>query len=247
MSPPRKKESKARTLLFVFTLCLGCGLVLSLLATALRTPQQEAVQINQITELLTAARLIDPQDPPGKSELFTIYNKRIQPLFTTEDGTVSSPEKTHTDLAAYIAKHQKKGYACLKEKLFYRIASPDGKKLEGIVIPINGFGLWDAIYGYLAIAADGVHVIGTTWYSQKETPGLGAEIATPAWQKQFVGKSIFKDGALGIVVAKGMAHADNAVDGLPGATLTGEGVTRAYQTSLAPYRALLEKMQKGGL
>lgn len=247
MSQPRKKESKAQTLVFVFALCLGCGLILSLLATALRAPQQEAVEVNQITELLTAAHLIDPQKPPSKSELFALYNRRIQPLFTTEDGLISTPESIQIDLATYIAKNQKKGYANLKEKLFYRIASSDGKKLEGIVIPINGFGLWDAIYGYLAIAADGVHVIGTTWYSQKETPGLGAEIATPAWQKQFVGKSIFKDGALGIVVAKGIAHADNAVDGLPGATLTGEGVTRAYQASLAPYRALLDKMREGGL
>jgi len=244
MSQPRKKESRAQTLAFIFILCLGCGLVLSLLATALRKPQQEAIQLNQITELLTAARLIDPENPPSKTDLFALYNRRVQPLFTTEDGTVSKPK---IDLEAYIAEHRKKGYAHLKEKLFYRIATADGKGLEGIVIPVNGFGLWDAIYGYIAIRSDGVHVIGTTWYDQKETPGLGAEIASNAWQKQFAGKSIFSDGSIGIVVAKGKATADNAVDGLPGATLTGEGVTRAYRTCLTPYRALLEKMRKGGL
>ena len=90
-------------------------------------------------------------------------------------------------------------------------------------------------------------MIGTTWYDQKETPGLGAEIASNAWQKQFAGKSILNNGSIGIVVAKGKAKADNAVDGLPGATLTGEGVTKAYRTSLTPYRALLEKMKKGSL
>lgn len=247
MSQPSKKESKAQTLVFVFILCLGCGLILSLLATVLRKPQQEAIQINQITELLTAARLIDPTSPPSKSELFVIYNKRIQPLLTTDDGIVSTPEKLQINLESYIAEHHKKGYAHLKEKLFYRIASSDGKGLEGIVIPVNGFGLWDAIYGYLAIQADGLHVIGTTWYDQKETPGLGAEIASAAWQKQFAGKSIMSNGSISLVVAKGKAHSDNAVDGLPGATLTGEGVTRAYRTSLRPYKALLDKMAKGQL
>lgn len=247
MSQPRKKESKTQTLAFVFVLCLGCGLILSLLATALRKPQLEAIQLNQITELLTAARLIDPENPPSKSELFSLYNKRIQPLFTTEYGTISTAEKLHIDLNTYLTEHRKKGYAHLKEKLFYRIASSDGKSLEGVVIPVNGFGLWDAIYGYIAIHSDGVHVIGTTWYDQKETPGLGAEIASSTWQKQFAGKSILNNGSIGIVVAKGKTTADNAVDGLPGATLTGEGVTQAYRNSLTPYRALLDKMAKGSL
>ena len=53
----------------------------------------------------------------------------------------------------------------------------ENEEPEGYVIPVNGFGLWDAIYGYLAIKPGGNSVIGISWYDQKETPGLGANIA----------------------------------------------------------------------
>ena len=95
-----------------------------------------------------------------------------------------------------------------------------------------------------------------------ETPGLGANIQDASWQAQFVGKKIFLPAAdgetdfakapLGIVVVKGKvsdvygdtARAETAVDGLSGATLTGNGVTNAFIDSLGPYRALLIELHK---
>jgi Na+-transporting NADH:ubiquinone oxidoreductase subunit C len=118
-------------------------------------------------------------------------------------------------------------------------------------------GLWDAIYGYLAIKNDGDTVIGISWYDQKETPGLGANIAEPEWQSQFPNKKIFqespngetdfKTAPLGITVVKGKVSevlgdstkALSAVDGMAGATLTGNGVTNAYRDVLAAYRPFL--------
>ena len=139
----------------------------------------------------------------------------------------------------------------------YIIKQKNSDQIYGYVIPINGYGLWDAIYGYLCIAPDGDTVIGTTWYQQSETPGLGGEIATEKWQAQFPGKLIFRespDGTtnyqtapLGLIVVKTTVEqelknkpaAKSAVDGIPGASKTNEGVTDAYQTSLAPYRSFL--------
>src|SRR5690606_10592622 len=129
----------------------------------------------------------------------------------------------------------------------------------GYVIPVNGYGLWDAIYGYLAIEPNGETVIGTSWYDQKETPGLGANIADAEWQDLFPGKLIFQPRAngevdpatapIGIVVVKGRVSevlgdapkAKNAVDGMPGATLTGNGVTDAYRFVLNAYRPFFVK------
>ena len=133
-------------------------------------------------------------------------------------------------------------------------------KPEGYVIPVNGFGLWDAIYGYLAVATDGNTVIGISWYDQKETPGLGANISEAPWQDLFPGKKIFQESAdgktefkmtpLGIVVVKGKVSevlgtnpkSKSAVDGMAGATLTGNGVTDAYRDVLGPYRPFLMKL-----
>ena len=138
--------------------------------------------------------------------------------------------------------------------------SKDLKLAKDFIIPVSGFGLWAPIYGYLAIGPDGDTIIGTTWYDMGETPGLGANITEAWWQNKFPGKFIFRRGndgksdyksaEMGIIVVKGRvqnvfgtsARASNAVDGISGATLTGDGVTSAYQDSLSPYRAFLIKL-----
>ncbi len=64
--------------------------------------------------------------------------------------------------------------------------------------------------------------------SQSETPGLGAEIATPAFQKQFVGKTLFGNGSfVGINVTKGVGSSagnSHAVDAISGGTITSRAV-----------------------
>ncbi len=202
------------------------------------------------------------------AQLIDIYEKRFVPLLVDAKGNITTFEKAHIDEDDYIAENRKTGYYRLPYKLVYKILpnpSPEEKETEkaiGYVIPINGFGLWDAIYGYLAIKPDGTSVIGTSWYDQKETPGLGANIAEAYWQNLFPGKKIFQESAsgttdfktapLGIVVVKGKVSevfgdtpkAKSAVDGMTGATLTGNGVTDAYKDVLAPYRPFLIKLRE---
>jgi Na+-transporting NADH:ubiquinone oxidoreductase subunit C len=137
----------------------------------------------------------------------------------------------------------------------------DLKKASGFVIPVSGFGLWAPIYGFLALRPDGNTVIGTTWYEHGETPGLGANITEAWWQKLFYGKVIFqetpggsvdfKTADMGIIVVKGKVRdvygnspkSKSAVDGMSGATLTGDGVTQAFRNSLSPYRAFFINLQ----
>ena len=104
-------------------------------------------------------------------------------------------------------------------------------------------------------------IIGISWYDQKETPGLGANIAEAplaefiSWQA-FIsrvpgGTTDFETAPLGITVVKGKVSdvlgdspkAKSAVDGMAGATLTGNGVTDAYRDVLAQYRPFLIKTQ----
>ena len=141
-------------------------------------------------------------------------------------------------------------------KLVYLIYT--GSDVTGFVIPVNGYGLWDAIYGYLALKADGNTIIGATWYNQKETPGLGANIGEKEWQAHFDGKKIFqnsqdkKNSKLGIIVVKTTVKDElgasplshSAVDGIAGATVTRNGVQEAYKDSLGPYRNFLIRNSK---
>ncbi|MCH9609337.1 MAG: Na(+)-translocating NADH-quinone reductase subunit C [Chlamydiales bacterium] len=214
--------------------------------------------------MLIAADIIDQN--ASAEEIKTIAETRIHPFVTDSKGEVYTLEEKKLTLTEYLDNNQKQGYANLPLKLFYVIMPnekedpKDFSKAQAIVIPVSGFGLWAPIYGYLAIEPNGDTIIGTTWYDMAETPGLGANIAESWWQSQFRGKLIFhEDGGgktdfqtaeMGIIVVKGKVKdvfgetpkAKSAVDGVSGATLTGNGVTAAYQDSLTPYRAFLIKL-----
>lgn len=200
------------------------------------------------------------------AQLIDVYKARLIPYLTDNKGNITTFEKAKINPDQYIADFKKSGYYKQPYKLFYEIKpnpSADGKtddKPIGYVIPINGYGLWDAIYGYLAIKPDGNTVIGISWYDQKETPGLGANISEEPWQSLFPNKKIFMTSAdgktdfkttpLGIIVVKGKVSevlgdspkAQSAVDGMAGATLTGNGVTDGYRNVLEAYRPLLIKI-----
>lgn len=207
----------------------------------------------------------------SSSQILELFNQRLIPLLVDDKGDIKTFKEAGINEKEYLSKFKKSGYANLPLKLIYKILPNQKKdetvdfkeiKEEGWVIPINGFGLWDAIYGYLAVKPDADTVIGITWYDQKETPGLGANIATPEWQNLFPNKLIFLEGPndktdfktapLGITVVKGKVSevlgdspkAKSAVDGMAGATLTGNGVTDAYRDSLGPYRTFLIKARE---
>jgi Na+-transporting NADH:ubiquinone oxidoreductase subunit C len=74
------------------------------------------------------------------------------------------------------------------------IASLEGDKL--IIIPLEGKGLWGPIYGYISLEADMSTIYGVTFDHKGETPGLGAEINTSAFEDMFTGKKIFESATI---------------------------------------------------
>lgn len=216
----------------------------------------------------TEGMLVQSQDQVKATpeQLNAVYNARIRPYLVNSQGKIETFEQAGIDQASYIADNRVTGYSKLEEKLFYvvlynysTVKNPTGagEKPAAYIFPIAGFGLWGPIYGYISLEPDGNTVLATTWVAPYETPGLGAEIQYPAWQKDFYGKVIFHEGPdgstnfntapIGITVVKGKVsdvygdsyQAKSAVDGVSGATLTGDGVTSAYGDSLAPYRPFL--------
>ncbi len=300
MSPsPKPIPTNRYTIFFIMALSFVCALILSLMASALRGPQEIAEELDRSGQMMMAARILSPEgyfqidekgdfvpakleqgihlvatteDPthPDRRELFEMYRERIVPMLVNRKGELSTFEKQGIDQAKYIDEHRKVGYYTLPWMLIYKVLpnpeagqkpSEEGKAAAW-VIPVNGYGLWDAIYGYLALSTNGDTVIGISWYDQKETPGLGAVITEPGWQEQFHGKLIFEEGPdgktdfetapLGLTVVRGKVEnvigdkpkAKSSIDGIPGATLTGNGVTSAYHDVLKPYRAFLIKLHE---
>lgn len=114
------------------------------------------------------------------------------------------------------------------------------------VVPVYGMGLWGPISGYIGIDEDKKTVYGAYFTHESETAGLGAEIKdNKAWQAQFRGKKIMKEGSNGIDIAvvKKSELKDTSVqcDGITGATLTSDGVSLMLKDCLGKYIHFFER------
>ena len=101
--------------------------------------------------------------------------------------------------------------------------------------------------------ADGVktetpskEVFGIVMAHKGETPGLGAEIATPKFQAHFAGKKLFKSGEfVSVSLRKGGAKdPEHEVDGISGGTKTSDGVTAMLRDCLSAYLPYFESQHQ---
>ena len=126
------------------------------------------------------------------------------------------------------------------------IGQKDGSELY--IMPVRGKGLWDAIWGFVAV--DKNMTVQVVYFDHKgETPGSGAEIKQRYFMDDFVGEQILDKGIFqGIKVAKGnndpknLIKDDYKVDALAGATITGDGVSAMLKKDLAMYVPYLKTL-----
>ncbi|MBE6201341.1 MAG: FMN-binding protein [Rikenellaceae bacterium] len=118
----------------------------------------------------------------------------------------------------------------------------ENKESGEVVFPLTGKGLWDDIWGYVALEADMNTIKGAIFDHAGETPGLGAEIATAKFQAQFVGQTIYEGNQLvGIEVVKGGAQgAPHSVDAVTGGTKTSEGLENMIKDCIGYYDAFMK-------
>ena len=114
------------------------------------------------------------------------------------------------------------------------------------VLPIVGKGLWGDIWGYVALqqTEDNVVITGIVMDHAGETPGLGAEIATPRVQAMFAGKALYNaEGEFAVRMQKGGAQNEHQVDAITGGTKTCDGVNAMLQTSIGKYESFLRAQE----
>ena len=114
----------------------------------------------------------------------------------------------------------------------YQVVKDD--KIESLILPMHGKGLWSTLYGFLAVESDAQTVSGIVFYEHAETPGLGGEVDNPRWRSTWKGRKVYgDDGQPKIEVIKGAAGSASSdpfhVDGLSGATITSRGVSYLVQ------------------
>jgi len=114
--------------------------------------------------------------------------------------------------------------------------------IRQFILPISGPGLWSTMRGYLAVAPDGNTVKGIRFFEHAETPGLGDQIDKEDWRALWVGRTIYDESNSPVIeVVRGFVLRDGSnpdavhqIDGLSGATLTGNGVTKLVQHWMGP-------------
>lgn len=115
------------------------------------------------------------------------------------------------------------------------------------VIPVRGKGLWGPIWGYIALEEDYNTIYGANFSHQSETPGLGAEISTREFQKQFIGKQIFDEQyqfvSINVIKGEPPPGALHAVDGISGGTITSEGVDTMLEDVIGAYVPYLKQLR----
>lgn len=115
------------------------------------------------------------------------------------------------------------------------------------ILSIRGSGLWDEIWGSIALEGDLKTIAGASFDHKGETPGLGAEIKdNPAFPSQFIGKMIYDDQGeyTSVSVVKGKAgDSSHEVDGISGATVTCNGVSEMLIRGLKYYEPYLNTIK----
>lgn len=177
-----------------------------------------------------------------------LFGKYIKKQLVIENEEVKENDKAYL---IDVKKEQTKAKSGKARRLPLFIGEKDGKTFY--IAPIRGKGLWDAIWGYVAMDEDMV-VQGAYFDHKGETPGLGANIKQRFFMDDFIGEHLLdKDGNFqGIVVAKGnadpknMDKMDNEVDAIAGATITGDGVTAMIKKDLKLYLPYFQNLKKQG-
>lgn len=176
----------------------------------------------------------------SNEEVLQVFDSQMEQVVINLEGEpVEGVQAEKVDLAKEKKKPESERVLPL-----YIFKGQDGRKYY--ILSVRGSGLWDEIWGNIALADDLNTVVGASFDHKAETPGLGGEIKdNPGWKAQFHDKKLFDASGkfTSITVRKGGAvDKEREVDGISGATLTGNGVTEMLHRGIGYYLPYLEKI-----
>ena len=242
-------QKNVYTVLFAAGMVLVVGSLLAFVSSALKPTIKENERFEKQQNILYAMGVNENSDEgsvnfiPTRTveQTFSQYIKKQ--LVIEGDQVTENPEAYLIDMKKEIAA-AKKGET---PRLPVLIGEKDGSTFY--ILPMYGKGLWDAIWGYIAVDEQMV-VQGVYFDHKSETPGLGANIKARYFMDDFTGESLLDGNRIGAVqVAKGnndplnQDKQDNQVDALAGATITGNGVTAMIAETMNLYQDYLQTLR----
>jgi Na+-transporting NADH:ubiquinone oxidoreductase subunit C len=222
--------------IFIFStvMVLIVAALLSLAANLLQPAQERNLEIEKKRSMLESIRI-----PATKADAVELYNKYIKESFVLN---VKGEPVEGVDAFNVVLKNEQKKPLEGQYLPVFRAEPDDGEKV--IILPVEGKGLWGPIWGYISLRSDLNTIYGVTFDHKGETPGLGAEINTTAFESMFRDKKLFEDGTfVSVQVHKGGADPSDihGVDAISGGTITSKGLEKMLLDCLRKYNDYLLK------
>ncbi len=232
------RQSNLYIILYSAGLTIFCGAVLAFASISLKDRQDANIAMEQKSNILATVTKLEEN-----TNVVELYDKRIRAFVIDANGVVVpnlEPSKV------VVAAEYKKAPADRVLPVYEFINEADSTKVEAVVLPVYGYGLWNTIWGFVALESDFNTVRGVKFAHAGETPGLGARIESDEIQERYKGKKLFDNDALvSIVMMKGEGanYSDDRhrVDGMSGATLTAKGVNNMLTDYFKCYEKYLKK------
>ncbi|MDT8417359.1 MAG: Na(+)-translocating NADH-quinone reductase subunit C [Lutibacter sp.] len=246
----KNTDSNIYTVLFASGMVLIVGTLLAFVASSLKEKITENKRIEKQQNILYAMGINQNDETSvefvSKDIVGTEFSKYItKQLVITGNEAVEDPNAYLIDIKKEAEEAKNPNY---KRRLPLFVGEKDGKTLY--IVPVRGKGLWDAIWGYIALDAQLV-VQGVYFDHQGETPGLGSNIKERFFMDDFKGERILDGNTFkGITAAKGNADPKNMdkndfeVDAIAGATITGDGLSAMLKKDLKMYVPYLKTLKQ---
>lgn len=250
----KKTDGNVYTVLFAVGMVVVVGSLLAFFASSLKPNIDENKRIEKQQNILYAMGVNENTDTSAEFVATSVAEQEFQKyikeqlVLTNDNGDIKTVNradfmKLNGGMEPYlidVKKEQDKAKKGGVRRLPLFVGEKDGKTFY--VAPIRGKGLWDAIWGYVAM--DKNMVIQGAYFDHKgETPGLGANIKQRFFMDDFQGEHLLTESGefKGVRVAKGNNDPKNEdktdyeVDAIAGATITGDGVSAMIKSDLQLY------------
>ncbi|MEC7784187.1 MAG: Na(+)-translocating NADH-quinone reductase subunit C [Bacteroidota bacterium] len=239
-------DKNSYTIIFAIVMVLVVGALLAFTASSLKPTITENERFEKQQNILYAMGINENVEGSVNfiptAEVEAEFSKYIKQQLVIQNGEVKQDSAAYLiDLKGELSKDMS------ERKLPLFVGEKDGK--DYYIIPLYGKGLWDAIWGFVALDAD--YVVQGVFFDHKgETPGLGANIKERYFMDDFTGEEIMNGTQYeGITVAKGNNDPlndrkdDGKVDAIAGATITGNGVTAMINSTVKLYIPYLKDIK----
>lgn len=230
------RNSNIYTFIYASVMVVLVAAVLAAVAMSLKPMQTRNFEIEKKQNILASVNIASTVD--NTEELYE-SNIKNQYVVDSKGERIDGVNAFDVDL-----KREKSKPVAERNLPVFECETENGLKY---IFPMYGAGLWGPIWGFVSLNEDMDTIFGAFFDHEGETPGLGAEISTGEFQKEFKGKKLFDDsGKLVSITVKKTgqnAPADHSVDGVSGGTITSKGLEDMLLADFTSYKEFLLKIK----